>query len=79
MFGPRAAIDEVVQFTNRPRHPEHVAARSPDYGAKRRRLSAPLPLSESLLIAWPRTVGLIAAKLFVLFIAGYVLCQRVRA
>ena len=32
-------------------------------------MGAPLPLGESLLIAWPQTVGLIAGTI-VLFVAG---------
>jgi ABC-2 type transport system permease protein len=38
-------------------------------------MGAPLPLSESIMIAWPQTVGLIAATI-VLFVAGYILFQR---
>ena len=38
-------------------------------------LSAPLPLAESVMIAWPQMVGLIAGTI-VLFVAGYVLFQR---
>jgi ABC-2 type transport system permease protein len=38
-------------------------------------MGAPLPLRESLMIAWPQTVGLIAATI-VLFVAGYVVFQR---
>jgi ABC-2 type transport system permease protein len=38
-------------------------------------MGAPLPLGESLLIAWPQTVGLIASTI-VLFVAGYVVFQR---
>ncbi|WP_298254592.1 ABC transporter permease subunit [Bradyrhizobium sp.] len=38
-------------------------------------MGAPLPLSESIMIAWPQTVGLIAANI-VLFVAGYVVFQR---
>ena len=38
-------------------------------------LGAPLPLSESLTIAWPQIVGLIAGTI-VLFVAGYVAFQR---
>jgi ABC-2 type transport system permease protein len=38
-------------------------------------LGAPLPLSESMLIAWPQTVGLIAGAI-VLFVIGYVIFQR---
>ncbi len=38
-------------------------------------LGAPLPLSESMLIAWPQTVGLIASAI-VLFVIGYVIFQR---
>jgi ABC-2 type transport system permease protein len=38
-------------------------------------MGAPLPFGESLLIAWPQTVGLIAGTI-VLFVAGYVLFQR---
>jgi ABC-2 type transport system permease protein len=38
-------------------------------------LTAPLPLSESLLLAWPQIVGLIAASI-VLFVVGYVAFQR---
>jgi len=38
-------------------------------------MGAPLPLGESLMIAWPQTVGLIAATI-VLFVAGYVVFQR---
>jgi len=38
-------------------------------------LGAPLPLAESLLIAWPQTVGMIAAAI-VLFVIGYVIFQR---
>ena len=38
-------------------------------------LGSPLPLRESLMIAWPQTVGLIAGTV-VLFVAGYVMFQR---
>jgi ABC-2 type transport system permease protein len=34
-----------------------------------------LPFFQSLLLAWPQTVGLIAATIL-LFVAGYVTCQR---
>jgi ABC-2 type transport system permease protein len=36
---------------------------------------APLPLTESLSIAWPQIVGLIAASIL-LFVIGYVVFQR---
>lgn len=38
-------------------------------------IGAPLPIGESLMIAWPQSVGLIAGTL-VLFVIGYVLFQR---
>ena len=38
-------------------------------------LGAPLPLAQSLIIAWPQAVGLIAGTI-VLFVAGYVVFQR---
>jgi ABC-2 type transport system permease protein len=38
-------------------------------------MGAPLPLGESLMIAWPQMVGLIAGTI-VLFVAGYVVFQR---
>ena len=38
-------------------------------------MGAPLPLGESMVIAWPQTVSLIAGTI-VLFVAGYVLFQR---
>lgn len=38
-------------------------------------MGAPLPFSESIMIAWPQTVGLIAGTI-VLFAFGYVLFQR---
>jgi ABC-2 type transport system permease protein len=38
-------------------------------------MGAPLPLSESIMIAWPQTVGLIASTI-VLFVAGYITFQR---
>jgi ABC-2 type transport system permease protein len=38
-------------------------------------MGAPLPFGESLLIAWPQTVGLIAGTI-VLFVAEYILFQR---
>lgn len=38
-------------------------------------MGAPLPLGESLIIAWPQTVALIASTI-VLFVAGYVVFQR---
>lgn len=38
-------------------------------------MGAPLPIGESVMIAWPQTVGLIAGTL-VLFVIGYVLFQR---
>jgi len=38
-------------------------------------IGAPLPFGESLAIAWPQTVGLIAAMIL-LFVAGYVSFQR---
>ncbi len=36
---------------------------------------APLPLSQSIIIAWPQTVGLIAGTI-VLYVIGYVIFQR---
>jgi ABC-2 type transport system permease protein len=38
-------------------------------------MGAPLPLGESLMIAWPQMVSLIAATI-VLFVAGYIVFQR---
>jgi ABC-2 type transport system permease protein len=38
-------------------------------------LGAPLPIGESLLIAWPQTVGMIAVAIL-LFVVGYVVFQR---
>jgi len=38
-------------------------------------MGAPLPLGESLVIAWPQTVALIAGTI-VLFVASYVMFQR---
>ena len=38
-------------------------------------IGAPLPLSESLLIAWPQIVGLVAGSILV-FVAGYIVFQR---
>jgi len=38
-------------------------------------MGAPLPFGESVLIAWPQTVGLIAGTI-VLFVIGYVVFQR---
>jgi ABC-2 type transport system permease protein len=38
-------------------------------------LGAPLPLAESVLIAWPQMVGMIAAAIM-LFVIGYVIFQR---
>ena len=38
-------------------------------------MGAPLPLGESILIAWPQIVGLIAATIL-LFVVGYVAFQR---
>jgi ABC-2 type transport system permease protein len=38
-------------------------------------MGAPLPLSKSLMIAWPEMVSLIAATI-VLFVAGYIAFQR---
>jgi len=38
-------------------------------------LGAPLPLGESILIAWPQIVGMIASAI-VLFVIGYVIFQR---
>jgi ABC-2 type transport system permease protein len=38
-------------------------------------IGAPLPLSESLLIAWPQIVGLVAGTIIV-FVIGYVIFQR---
>ena len=36
---------------------------------------APLPLGQSIIIAWPQTVGLIATTIF-LYVIGYVIFQR---
>ncbi len=36
---------------------------------------APLPLSQSIIIAWPQTVGLIAGTI-VLYVIGYIIFQR---
>ncbi|ULK94941.1 ABC transporter permease [Bradyrhizobium sp. I71] len=38
-------------------------------------MGSPLPFGESVMIAWPQTVGLIAGTI-VLFVVGYVLFQR---
>jgi ABC-2 type transport system permease protein len=38
-------------------------------------MGAPLPLSQSVLVAWPQIVGLIAATIL-LFVGGYVAFQR---
>jgi ABC-2 type transport system permease protein len=38
-------------------------------------MGAPLPLSQSLLVAWPQIVGLIAACIL-LFVGGYIAFQR---
>jgi ABC-2 type transport system permease protein len=38
-------------------------------------LGAPMPLGESLMIAWPQIVGLIAGTIL-LFVTGYVIFQR---
>ncbi len=38
-------------------------------------LGAPLPLGESMLIAWPQTVGMVATAIL-LFVIGYVIFQR---
>jgi ABC-2 type transport system permease protein len=38
-------------------------------------IGAPMPLGESLIIAWPQMVGLIAGTI-ILFVAGYVIFQR---
>jgi ABC-2 type transport system permease protein len=38
-------------------------------------LGAPLPLGQSLLIAWPQLVGLVAGTIL-LFVAGYIVFQR---
>jgi len=38
-------------------------------------VGAPLPLTESLVIAWGQIVGLIAGTIL-LFVAGYVVFQR---
>ena len=40
-----------------------------------RLMGAPLPLGQSLLNAWPQTVGLIASTI-VLYVIGYVMFQR---
>jgi ABC-2 type transport system permease protein len=38
-------------------------------------LGAPLPIAESMLIAWPQTVGMVATAIL-LFVIGYVIFQR---
>jgi ABC-2 type transport system permease protein len=38
-------------------------------------MGTPLPLGQSLAIAWPQAVGLMAATIL-LFVAGYVVFQR---
>ena len=38
-------------------------------------LGAPLPIGESMLIAWPQTVGMVASAIL-LFVIGYVIFQR---
>jgi ABC-2 type transport system permease protein len=38
-------------------------------------VGAPLPLTESIMIAWPQIVGMIAAAIG-LFVVGYVIFQR---
>jgi ABC-2 type transport system permease protein len=38
-------------------------------------IGAPLPLGDSLIIAWPQIVGLVAGTIL-LFVAGYVVFQR---
>jgi ABC-2 type transport system permease protein len=38
-------------------------------------VGAPLPFGQSLLVAWPQIVGLVAAAILV-FVVGYVAFQR---
>ena len=38
-------------------------------------IGAPLPLGDSLIIAWPQIVGLVAGTIL-LFVGGYVVFQR---
>ena len=38
-------------------------------------LGAPLPLSESVIIAWPQMVGMFASMIIV-FVIGYIIFQR---
>ncbi len=38
-------------------------------------MGAPLPLTESVMVAWPQIVGMIAASIL-LFVGGYVVFQR---
>ncbi len=38
-------------------------------------MGAPLPLSESIMVAWPQIVGMIAASIL-LFVGGYIVFQR---
>jgi ABC-type transport system involved in multi-copper enzyme maturation permease subunit len=52
-----------------------VTSKLPSLRARGAVMGAPLPLGESLIIAWPQTVALIAGTI-VLFVAGYVVFQR---
>ncbi|RZN09930.1 hypothetical protein CWO91_15400 [Bradyrhizobium genosp. SA-3] len=52
MFGPQAAIDEVIQFTRQATTSGACRGLESRLCRQARRLSAPLPLSESLVIAW---------------------------
>jgi ABC-2 type transport system permease protein len=38
-------------------------------------MGSPMPLSESVMIAWPQIVGLIAGTI-VVFVIGYITFQR---
>jgi ABC-type transport system involved in multi-copper enzyme maturation permease subunit len=55
-----------------------VALRQNALAARLGSRDAPLPIGESLIIAWPQTVALIASTI-VLLVAGYIVFQEVRA
>src|ERR1700683_563513 len=62
-------VGAILDPTTRPLGPIYLSQRQ---GAV---AGAPLPIGESILIAWPQTVGMIASAI-VLFVIGYVIFQR---
>jgi len=71
-FSPATLYNEVLRAVLTP---EVRWLGLPDVSQLQRAVQGPLPFSESVMLAWPQIVGLVAGTI-VLFVIGYVVFQR---